>query len=71
MDEIIEKVANRKAAYLREGYSIAKLMNQNPHKTVAIGQEVFLPVLIGYHINKQMTESRIRIFKLLVNKLKL
>ncbi len=69
MDQIIEKVANREAAYLREGYSIAKLMDQNPHKKVAIGQEVYLPVLIGYHINRQMTESRIRIYKLLVNKL--
>jgi hypothetical protein len=32
MDQIIEKAANREAAHLREGYSIAKLMDQNPHK---------------------------------------
>jgi hypothetical protein len=60
-DHIIGDVANRKAAYLRDGSTIAKVMNQNPHKIVVVAKEEFSPVFNGYYINKNLNEPRIKI----------
>ncbi len=60
-DHIIGDVANRKAAYLRDGSTIAKVMNQNLHKIVVVAKEEFSPVFNGYYINKNLNEPRIKI----------
>ncbi len=63
-DKIIDKVSNRRAAYLREGLYINCLKNQNPHKPTAIAEEGYLPVLIGYPINKIKNKAREKIYQL-------
>jgi hypothetical protein len=63
-DKIIEEVSNRRAAYLREGLYINSLKNQNPHKRTAIAEEGYLPVLIGYPINKIKNKAREKIYEL-------
>jgi len=61
-NQIIEDVSNQRAAYLREGFYVTSLKNQNPHKPTAIANEGYLPVLIGYPINKNLNKARGKIY---------
>ncbi len=60
----MKRVANREIVYLRDGFTIEMRRLENPHLSVAAGEEKLFPVLMGFPIRKEFDESHQRLYNM-------
>lgn len=64
---IVNEIANKNVAYLREGIAVNGLILEYPYISMSASSEKYFPVLIGLMINKNSTTARTRIYKMYIN----
>ena len=65
---IVRNITNKEFAYVRDEYSVNKLMLLYPHYAIhmAVAEEKYFPTLIGYLLNKKKTMARLKAHRLYV-----
>jgi len=57
MNQILEQIDNGKAALIRDGIVIEMMKHQRSDLNIAIGQEKYLPALMGYPVKRKKSDS--------------
>jgi len=61
---MIERVNKREAIYIRDGFTVLMRLLENPHFSLAIGENKYFPIFLGFPINKNPTNARKRLYNM-------